>query len=98
MPVMHHDQTIEQLGGFGRLRAFVGAYCFTKSENALNFRFKGSRRANYISIELTVMDTYRVKFWKLKRYNALEVSEHEDIYAEDLVPLFQRETGLVLSL
>ena len=56
-------------------------------------------KATRLSITLTPMDTYTVVFSRLEKFTEfVEISRHEDVYAEDLVDLFERETGLATRL
>lgn len=60
------ETIIQQLGGSARLKAFIGAYhIFKDSENAVVFKFKGSRKANYVKITLNSMDLYDLEFMTL---------------------------------
>jgi hypothetical protein len=99
--------TIQQLGGAGRLQAMVGASHFTVSHEQdgtvvrLAFRFKMNRRMNYCQVTYRMCpDIYDVRFFKLpSKIGAPKlVSEHCDIYCDQLVELFERETGLYLTL
>lgn len=101
------ETIIQQLGGYGRLRAMIGAYDFVAREDKetgrfihLTFKFKGSRKANMVTIELDPTDTYNVTFWKFnaRTLDLKEVSRHTMIYASNLKTLFEHETGLYLSL
>lgn len=95
---MNHLETIQQLGGFGRLKAMVGAYNFAKDENSVSFRFKGSRKANHVSIELNSSDLYNVRIGKVGKLDYKIVDETKDAYSDMLVSLFENTTGLYLSL
>ncbi len=57
---------IEQMGGAGKLKMFVGAHTFLKDgENTVMFKFKGSKIANHVKITLNGMDLYDVEFLKI---------------------------------
>lgn len=91
---------LSQMGGAGRLAAMTGAKHFAGSENKVSFQFKGSRKANAVSVELEPSDTYRVKFFKInaRKLDLAVVNEVEGVYHDQLVPIFERTTGLYLSL
>ena len=68
---------------------------------ALTFTFKGSRKVNYVIITLMPSDTYSVQFRRgmtMRWHDDAPIAEYHDIYAEQLKPLFERVTGLYLSL
>lgn len=95
------ETTLAQLGGHGRLRAMIGAEMFTHDEHGtLRFRFKGYRKANTLEVTLDPTDTYTMRFLKVTNYglNAKEVKTYDGVYCDQLKEIFERETGLYLSL
>jgi hypothetical protein len=97
---------LEQLGG-RRLMVMTGAHTFIGTTNGLSFRLPSKpgfvkNGINLIEIELTPLDVYTVTCSRIRHIAGLptvhEVSKHTDIYAEDLQPLFMRETGLATHL
>ena len=94
---MNCEQTIQQLGGIGPLRAMVGANNFIRrGENSMSFRFKGSRRMNYFQITLNAMDTYDLEFGQIRKAGYVERKNLEGIYADQLIETFEETTGLHL--
>lgn len=100
----HVANTImDQLGGSGRLKMMVGAYNAVAEmveRGALTFRFKGSRKANGLQVVLTQMDTYRMTFFSIGRKDPSQikvVETLEDIYCDQLVEMFENQTGLYLT-
>mgnify|MGYP001575726484 CR=1 FL=1 len=94
---------ISQLGGMGRLRTMVGAYDLLRGYDeagwpAFSFKFKGSKSFNFARITLTPLDVYAVRIGKVSGYKLINVKDFTDIYAEQLRPLFERTTGLYLSM
>lgn len=96
---------IRQLGGMGKLRAMVNARNFMIDNNpeegiaSLHFQFSGSRKAKKCIITLLADDTYRMTLGKVNRN--LEWKEHYNesgLYWDMLIPEFERETELYLSL
>lgn len=91
----------EQLGG-SRFVAMTGARC-SYDCGALIVKLP---RSAVMTVELMPSDTYQVKFGKLASMHAVFDgkpavqwrSVHDDVYAEDLRELFERETGLCTSL
>lgn len=103
---MNAETTINQLGGFGKLKAMVGAHNFLKDSNWVSFKFKGSKNSNYVKITLEADDTYTVEFWKVFNMNrkTFEIkkpkfwSAGKGLYADMLIREFETTTGLYLSL
>jgi len=91
---------LEQLGGPGRLAAMTSARNFLDHGNALSFKFKGSRKVNYVKVTLDPSDTYTVEFGKLNarslEYKVVETLD--GVYADMLVDLFEKTTGLYLTI
>jgi hypothetical protein len=90
---------ILQMGGHGKLSAMVGA-TFSLSTNTLGvtIKFKGSRKMTICTIKLNGLDLYDMTFSKIRKYELITVSTHENLYADMLKSMFENETGLRLSL
>lgn len=94
---------IRQLGGQGRLVAMIGASHFIRNVEedgtpSLSFKFKGSKVANYARIALDASDTYTIRLFKVRGYDAVLVRTISDLYADGLREAFERATGLYLSM
>lgn len=91
---------IEQLGGFGKLKAMVAAqqYYIDDENSSVGFKFKGSEIANVVDIKLTALDLYDITFKKIQRFEVTIVKQFKGMFAEDLIPTFEDFTGLYLSL
>lgn len=76
----------------------LGAKDIYALENGLQFRIRGSQKANKVRVILTPADTYNVEFWKIRGLSSEKVSEVEDIYAESLHSVIEEHTGLYTSL
>ncbi len=89
---------IRQLGG--RLTAMLGAYNIDATETGLKFRFKtrASNGSNCCVVDLEPSDVYTVKFVSVRGTSVKDKGTFTDIYAEDLITLFERETGLALRI
>lgn len=69
--------------------------------NGLSFQFPNRMRSkpNYCKIVLDPSDTYTVTLGRLTKYGELKNEQtFEGIYADALIGLFERETGLYLTL
>lgn len=91
-------QTI--MGQLGRKALFMlGAKDFTcGGECHLTFRIRGCSKVNVVQINLDPSDTYTVRFSRIRGIKVTRVSEHNDIYADQLHGLIERVTGLATSL
>lgn len=69
-----------------------------KNNAVLSFRIKGSPKVNYISVELNGKDLYNMEFKKIKGTSVEKVASHEDVYADMLNTLIEKETGLYTKL
>ena len=96
-------QTIYRQMGGGKLKAMTGARDFTAHNEqcgGLSFklpRFSGVK-INHVKIVLNGNDLYDVTFGRIQGNNFSVISEHKDVYNDDLRPLFESETGLRTSL
>jgi len=93
---------LEQLGG-NRFIAMTGARNFIGSESSLSFRIPGGGGfckdgINFVRIELTPSDTYRMSFARIRGDKLTAVAQHDDIHFDGLRELFERETGLATSM
>lgn len=91
----------QQLGhSTRRMGVMIGAHSFVGSENSLSFRFKARARngSNAVRIVLDPCDTYTVEFVSLRGTSRKVKASYSDIYCDSLKGLFERETGLYLSL
>lgn len=94
-------QTIlEQLGG-QRFCRMTGAKHLVGGQNTLSFHLparSARNKATAMLIRLMPDDTYSVQFKRVHGTKVTDISEHNDIYCDQLVPLFERETGLYTKL
>ncbi len=94
-------QTIlKQMGGTGKLSVMIGAKDFISYPNGVAFKFMdpGAGKPNYVKIVLNARDTYDLEFGRLRGMNYKVVKSFDDIYNDSLRSLFERTTGLYLSL
>ncbi len=98
------ETTLNQLtlshNGYNRLKAMIGAYDFVTVKNGIQFKFKGCRAVNTLTIVLEADDTYTLEFWKIRRsaWNCQMVNKITDMYAADLKDCFEDFTQLRVSL
>lgn len=90
-------QTIlSQMGGSAALKLMLGANTFSSHKDeglgALSFRFKGSRKANYLKVILAGNDTYSMRFGKIAKFDYDVVAFEQEV--DQLGEVFRRITGL----
>jgi len=97
---------IDQFGGAGRLKTFVGANSFCCGETECNgfkqpmvwFKFEMNKQMNVCRVIYEAgKDLYVVQFAKATVKGFKIIKEFNEVYAEDLIPLFENTTGLVLG-
>lgn len=94
-------QTIlAQMGGTRRLVAMIGARDFVAGPNWVSFKWPNKQRSkgNMVKVTLRGDDTYDMEFLNVAGMAAKSVKKHSGVYAEDLVDLFERQTGWYLRL
>lgn len=95
------ETIVQQLAGhWGRLSIMTGACypAYSDKEHYFSFRFKMCKKANYCKIKLNSLDTYDIEFGKVWGDKYKVVEEIEGIYCDGLKSMFERFTGLYLSL
>jgi hypothetical protein len=93
--------TASYLGGYGKLRAMIGANHFAFDDfGTLSFQFKGCQKMNVVKFILTDNDDYTIEFIKYKPKTAdiRTVSKIEGLYFDQLIEAFERTTGLYLTI
>lgn len=88
---------LEQLGGYGRLVVMTGANNFIALKNGVSFRIK-NRKINFVKILLNGKDLYDVTFGKIYASKLTNVKTFNDVYFDELIPIFEKETGMYLKL
>lgn len=91
---------LQQLGG-NRFITMTGAKNLVGGENYLQFNIAANmtkNKINMVKIELTPADTYTVTFYNLRATTLKTISEHIDVYCDQLVKLFESKTGLFTYL
>jgi hypothetical protein len=86
---------LEQLGGIRKLVLMTGANTFVALKNGVSFKIK-NRKVNYVKILLNGNDLYDLSFGKIISGKVKLISEKNDIYNDQLVSIFESETGMYL--
>jgi hypothetical protein len=91
---------IAQMGGTGKLRAMVNGRQFLILDAGVQFTFSGKRGMNKCVVKLTPADTYDIEFWYInaRKGTCDKKEEYLDVYEDMLIDLFEKTTGLYLSL
>ena len=97
------ETIFKQFGGQNRLKFFVGANTFTyhnkpelEEVDAL-FKFKMYSKANTVKVIYhRCPDVYTLQFWKITAKKNKLVTSYVHVYCDQLVEIFEKETGLVL--
>jgi hypothetical protein len=97
------EEIARQLGGANKLRMAIGArdiFADTAGRGALRFKFPGAggRKPNFCKITLEDSDTYTVYTCRIRAGKVLDEQTETDIYAEDLVTIIEKMTGLYFSI
>ena len=95
-------EILRQLGG-RPFQVMTGAKNFVGDTNALRFALPGRSGfvkdgINHVTVTLDPSDTYTVTFRRVRGTKVTVVSEHTDIYNDQLRGLFEDVTGLRTSL
>ena len=91
---------LQQLGG-NRFIVMTGAKNFLYTDNSLTFRLpvrSANKSIRIVRITLEPSDTYTVAFFSERKSGIHLVSEHDDIYVENLQSVFTKATGLYTHL
>ena len=93
-----------QMGGTRRLSMMAGAKNFAADGPALQFKFGAQRRFNFCKVTLRSDDTYTMEISKVSFvrkegvHKFTNVKTFDGVYCDQLVEIFERTTGLYLSL
>ena len=96
------DITLKQLGG-NKFIAMTGAKNLLSRDagQSLSFQLSSrltSNKSNYVKITLNSNDLYDVYFGKIFKYDLKDISTFTNVGCENLVQLFEQETGLYTKL
>lgn len=95
------QQTLSQLGGWSRVKSFLGAKHLSYGDGgrSLSFKFPNRKRSkpNFVKITVNPRDYYDIEFGRIQKYDYKVLESFTDVPGENLVDVFQRTTGLYLS-
>ena len=106
-------QTIlQQMGGSGRITTMIGAKNFVSYPDerdseygeglgGVSFKFPkagGTNKPNYVKIILDPDDTYTMTFGATRGTTFKVINEVKGVYNDQLIPIFESESGLALKL
>ncbi len=97
----HIANTIfDQMGGFPRVRTFLGITAVNTLQNGVGFRWPNKHRSkgNYVEITLEPDDTYKMEFFNLGSAAKKSVKVYEGLYFDALVETFEKQTGWILKI
>lgn len=94
---------LDQMGGQNRIVAMTGARDFVAIDRGVQFSFpKGIAGINKVIIKLTPADLYDIEFGSIRKKNGMPEytrrALHDGIYADGLKRIFEKATGLFLSI
>jgi len=87
---------LKQMGGFGRLKAMIGAKNFSKTADSLTFQWPSKQRStgNALKVTLKGDDTYDMEFFNGPK----SVKKYDGVYNDQLKSIFEKQTGLYLTM
>jgi len=89
---------LAQMGG-AKLSVMTGANSFAALESGLRFKvpMKTKNGANMVQVRLTPEDLYDMEFFRVWGNKVTNRGSFSGVYADQLVEIFEGETGLYLS-
>ena len=103
-PVQEDDNIgrtiLHQMGGVGRLRAMTGASQFRLLPKGVGIKFPNKKRSrgNYVEVTLRPDDTYNMVFSNVSVKGVKVVKKYTMVYNDQLISIFENQTGLYLRL
>lgn len=94
-------KTIFQQFGGNRSMMMIGGKAHTLTGGkgiGIKWPNKQRKKGNYVEIVLKPDDTYKMTFFNLTTKAKKKVKEFDGIYADQLVKLFEKQTGWFLKL
>lgn len=93
------DIIVKQMGGGNRIRAMLGAKIYDKGDGVgIAWPSRQRSKGNYVEITLRPDDTYDMAFFNVSSAGRKPVKTYSGIYADALIPTFERQTGYALHL
>lgn len=98
MSNMDPNVTFRQFGG-GRAMVMIGGQALAAPDRlTIKFKAPAINKANTLVITLDADDTYTMTFWKIRGAKMTQLEAVEGVYCDQLRPIFEKRTGLYLSL
>ena len=94
------NEILRQIGGAGRVKAFIGVKQFVAIDNGLqvNFKAKAANGANIFQVILDPSDTYTLKFFRQRGIDCKPVGrELSGIFCDNLKEIIEEKIGLRLT-
>ena len=93
------SSVVNHLGGMRALVVMLGVNSFVGDDGEIGFRFKGSRKANHLRVDLGAEPgRFDMHFYKCGAARATLVESFENVAGPVLPRVFERVTGLALSV
>ena len=89
------ETILKQLGGANRLSAMIGAKNFVIIDNGVGFKYPTGK---YVQIKLNGKDLYDVNFKSIRGTNIKDIKTFNDVYFDELIPVFENHSKLYLTL
>ena len=91
---------LDQMGGYGRLKMMIGIQQVVDLRKGVGFKWPNKQRSkgNYVEIILTPRDEYDMTFYNVSTGGKKEVKKFRGIYFDQLIELFEKQTGWYLRL
>lgn len=93
--------TIFQQFGGGRAMAMIGGKAMVSGSNTLSIKWPNKKRSKGNVVEITYLpgkDLYDMEFFNSSMKAHKSVKKFKGIYADQLVPIFEKQTGWYLHL
>lgn len=89
---------LAQMGGTGKISAMLGTKQYVVIDHGVKFNWPSKERSkgNCVQITLLPSDTYKMEFYNVSRTGFKLVKEYEDIYWDQLIEIFEKQTGYYL--
>jgi len=88
---------LSQLGGH-KFSVVTDAENFCGGKDFLQFAIPLTNKINRLSITLTPLDTYTVKFMYVRGMSVIDRAIAQDVYCTDLLDAFEYHTGFATKL
>lgn len=90
---------LQQMGG-NRLFAMLGATLVNTTSDSVTFKWPNRERSRGNAVKVTLLpdDTYEMTFFNMSGRGAKKVKEYRGVYADQLIDLFEKQTGWALRL